>query len=278
MGPSILNEAIRRLYRRASSQLAAVEIAIRLVQPAAPFHRPVAVGVAQALDFEQRVPRLDAEQLGARRIRIARLELLLGAHHTRAELRLEQVVERALVLGDRGRTESLEQAARKPHFLEHHRVIAEDQQALEHDHAVARLELQRARQLGAGASAPEVEQPALRRNRFAAVGSQTQETEAHLAFAVRGDEGSLALAPHQQVLRGELVDRFAHGALADAKARRKLDLTRNCVAGSPLPAAQPIEKQLLDLPVKGAELGRTHGALLEHSWPTSSIFCLISYK
>ena len=46
-------------------------------------------------------------------------------------------------------------------------------------------------------------------------------------FGVRGDEGALALAAHQQVLGRQLVDRLAHRALAHLEARGQLDLARD---------------------------------------------------
>ena len=70
------------------------------------------------------------------------------------------------------------------------------------------------------------------------VGHQAQEAELDLLLGMGGDEGALALAAHQQVLGGELVDRLAHRALADLEARGEFDLARDRLAGLPLAGLQ----------------------------------------
>ena len=90
--------------------------------------------------------------------------------------------------------QSLEQGARQPDLLEHDRVSAEDQQALDHDHRVPGLELEHARDLGARPRATEIQQLPLHKPRLARVRREPQEPEAHLSLAVGRNEGTLALA------------------------------------------------------------------------------------
>jgi hypothetical protein len=70
------------------------------------------------------------------------------------------------------------------------------------------------------AQAAAVEQPALqRRAARRSSGIRRRKRYWRALLGVRGHEGALALAAHQQVLGGQLVDGLAHRALADAEAR-----------------------------------------------------------
>jgi hypothetical protein len=72
-------------------------------------------------------------------------------------------------------------------------------------------------------------------------------------LAVGGNVGTLTLAPHENVLGRERVDRLAYRALADAEALGQLELARNRLAGLPGTAIQPPDDQVLDLPVERQE-------------------------
>jgi hypothetical protein len=59
-----------------------------------------------------------------------------------------------------------------------------------------------------------------------------------MLLGMRGDEGALALAAHQQVLGRQFVDRLAHRALADAKARGEVHLAGMASPGFHSPASR----------------------------------------
>src|SRR5436305_171761 len=80
-----------------------------------------------------------------------------------------------------------------------------------------------------------------------AVGHHAQEAVLVRRLGMGGDKGALALAPHDDVLGGELVDRLAHRALAHAEARGELDLRRDGLAGLPLARNEALREQDLDL-------------------------------
>jgi hypothetical protein len=97
-----------------------------------------------------------------------------------------------------------------------------------------------ARATSAGrAQAPAVDEAALRAAvGHAVVGLQPQEAVLRGLLGVRGDEGALALAAHQQVLGGQFVDRLAHRALADLEARRQLSSLGIASPGRHTPACR----------------------------------------
>ena len=105
------------------------------------------------------------------------------------------------------------------------------------------------------------------------IGRQPQEAVLLVLLGVRGDEGALALAPHEQVLGGQFVDRLAHRALAHLEARGQFGLGRDRLAGLPVAALQATRDQRLHLLVQRAG-GRGSGQDIGHAWIVSLIFCL----
>ena len=73
---------------------------------------------------------------------------------------------------------------------------------------------------------------------------------------MRRDERALTLTAHQQVVGGELVDRFAHRALAHLEARGKFHFARDRFAGTPFAGLEAARDQRLDLLVERAERRR----------------------
>ena len=85
------------------------------------------------------------------------------------------------------------------------------------------------------------------------VGHQAQKAELRGLLGMRGDEGAAALAPHEQVLGREFVDRLSHRALADLEAARQLDLAGDRLARAPDAGLQFARHQRLHLLVQRAE-------------------------
>src|SRR3546814_9361508 len=68
---------------------------------------------------------------------------------------------------------------------------------------------------------------------------QLEEVEEGMLLVVLGDVGAAALATHQQVVCRHLVERLAHGALADAQLLGELHLAGQQVSRLPVAADQP---------------------------------------
>src|SRR5690606_11003246 len=77
-----------------------------------------------------------------------------------------------------------------------------------------------------------------------------------MALGMGGDEGAFALATYHQIFGGQVVDRLAYGALADAKARSQVHFARNGLTGLPFSGLQTLQNQNLDLLVQRAGGGR----------------------
>jgi len=82
---------------------------------------------------------------------------------------------------------------------------------------------------------------------------------------VAGDEGSLALAPHEEVFGDHLVDRLAHRSLADAEAQRQYAFARNRRARRPFAFFEAMRDEPLDLPIKRAESRRGRAGRTVHA-------------
>ena len=74
-----------------------------------------------------------------------------------------------------------------------------------------------------------------------------------LFLGVRRDERSLALPAHEQVLRSQRVDRFAHGALGNPEPRGERHLRRDRRAGRPFACLERALEQRLDLDIERLE-------------------------
>jgi hypothetical protein len=74
-----------------------------------------------------------------------------------------------------------------------------------------------------------------------------------LLLGVGGDKSAFALPAHHQVFGGQLVNRFAHRALADAKARGQVHLAGDHVPRLPLATLQALQDQYFDLLVERTE-------------------------
>ena len=57
-------------------------------------------------------------------------------------------------------------------------------------------------------------------------GTSFKKAKLHMVLGVGGHKGAFALAAHHQVVGGQLVNGFAHGALADTVARGQVHLVR----------------------------------------------------
>jgi hypothetical protein len=71
-----------------------------------------------------------------------------------------------------------------------------------------------------------------------------------------GNERPFALAPHQEVPCGQLVERFAHGALADAELDAQRLFAWQHVAGGPRTGADTCFDGIANFSVKWASLRR----------------------
>ena len=98
---------------------------------------------------------------------------------------------------------------------------------------VARAQLQLARDLCAGPGFVAIHDLPLCRAlaiQVALFREKAQKPVLHLLFGVGRDKSAFTLAPDQQILGGQLIDGFAHRALADFEAPGQLGLTGNGTA------------------------------------------------
>jgi uncharacterized membrane protein YgcG len=87
------------------------------------------------------------------------------------------------------------------------------------------------------------------------VGQEPQKPVLRVLLGVRGHKGAAPLAAHHQVFSGQLVNGFAHRALAHPKTRGQVHLAGNQVTRLPFTGLQALQNQALDLLVKRAEGG-----------------------
>ena len=121
---------------------------------------------------------------------------------------------------------------------------------------IARAQLQLARDLRAGPGFVAIDDLPLCRAlaiEVALFREKAQKTVLHLLFGVGRDKGAFALAADQQILGGQLIDGFAHRALADFVAPSQLGLAGNGAARFPFARLQTLGNQRLDLLVERAE-------------------------
>jgi hypothetical protein len=76
-----------------------------------------------------------------------------------------------------------------------------------------------------------------------------------MLFGMGGHEGAFALAAHHQVFGCQLVNGFAHRALAHTKAGGQIHLAGNGFAWLPLARLQALQDQAFDLLIQRAECG-----------------------
>ena len=78
-------------------------------------------------------------------------------------------------------------------------------------------------------------------------------TELGELLLVTGNEGTAALATHQQIFCGECVDGLSDSALTDTVALREFAFARDQLPRAPLALMQAVHKALANLPVKRTE-------------------------
>src|SRR4029077_9408982 len=106
-------------------------------------------------------------------------------------------------------------------------------------------------------STPNIEHAACRVFVAAVAAANAQKTKQRSLFlGMRRDERALALAPDDEALGGERIDRFADRALRDPKALRQRHLARNGLARWPFAVVEARHQQRLDLQVERLERRR----------------------
>src|SRR4030095_296987 len=231
----------------------AIEIVMprRHAKAAPPFDRPIAVCERSAVDGEKRRSRPHAEKTRARSVGGDGAQFFLGAQYPHAELGLEKSIHRPAVRLEPRLGEAAEQRRWKRDVVEDDRSAAELQDAAQQDHAVARLEVEPARNLGRGFGAAHLEQPAVRILVHAVIATDTKKTKTgRLFLGMRRDERALALSADDEVVSRERLDRLAPGALRNAETAREFVLARNRFRRRPLAVLETALEQALDLQVE----------------------------
>ena len=127
------------------------------------------------------------------------------------------------------------------------------------EHGIASPQSQGPADVGIGAKALAVNDFALG-GAFAfgvaLIGQQFQKTVLNLLLGMRGHKSAFALAPNQQIVIGQFIDGFAHGALADAVPGRQIHFTGDAFARLPFARLKALQNQALDLLIQGAECWR----------------------
>ncbi len=194
------------------------------------------------------------------RVRRDGTDLFFGPHHAHAEFEFEHGVRRAVVAGHLLGGQALEGVRRATTGLpgwwacRRRKARAAPAPPGRRNAAPARAPLRPARARACTRARPRCAGPSL--SLVAAVGHELEEAVAHLLLGMGGHVGALALPAHHQVFRRQFVDGLAHGALADAKARRQVHLAGNGFARLPFAGLQALQDQRLDLLVQRAERRR----------------------
>ena len=167
-------------------------------------------------------------------------------------------------------------------LVEHHRLAGVLEHAPQHEHAH--------RPASGRAGARPRRRPCARRtstSRLAGYSSSPSLRRMRrkrnidvLLLGVRRDERALALAPHDEVVGGERVDRLAHGALRDAEARRRA--RSRCGIASPgfhSPASRPRSSSALICRYSGWNVGGARGgagAGVRHRSAVAAVIAIVA--
>src|SRR5213594_185169 len=205
-----------------------------------------AAGVMRdALGLERRLAGAAPEVARLAAAEAHRRDGLVRAHDDDAELELEDLVERRPreigphhLVADRRREE-------RP--LKTHRMVVDQPQPLEHEHARPCRELQRLRDAPVGRGEPRPQEP---RRDVLALGREIPGEAAQLENVVvdrgRGDERPETVAARDEVLALEELERLPQRHERDAEALRELALVVEPRARRERAAADPFAQRLGD--------------------------------
>src|SRR5690606_7767075 len=227
-----------------------VVVPTRVVQSAPELYRDIAIRARYPLDLQQGRADLDAEQVRRRRVGGDRLDPLGGANHARAELALEQAVERAAVGGQPLGRQAAEAGAGQPDLVENRGLALEVEHPADAHDRLAGAQSEDSRDLDRRTQPAALDDATAQRLAAFVVGQQAQEAELGACLVMGGDESAAPLSADHEVVGREFVDRLAHRALAHAIAAGQFHLARDRFARLPLARLQALRQQPLDLNIE----------------------------
>src|SRR5579883_3107727 len=247
-----------------------------------PLDRPAVEAAGEAVDLEQRRSLGDPQRFGIERIGGDGSQLLFGADDRDPEALLIEDIELVRQVAPERQFEPRKECRRQRDPLEDDRLAAQGTQPPHRPDGAARRQVEAPRLRPLGLALAELQHAPGRQLLDAALVANVEEVEERVLLAVAGDEGAEPLPAHDEILRRHLVERLAHGALADAELGGEPPLARQDVAGAPVAAQHAADDELAHLRVERPEIRAGNGAAVVHprslGWQLRSVRPILLYK